>query len=136
MTISKNKKQDFRNTLNFLLGVFYERQMHTFIHKEPKVQSSSFSFAEISDGVEMLIKDGYVKQVAAEYSQLPLAGITGKGRIFYEQGGYQDETTRLDKMIRWAKNHKVLAWVMLVYIVLASVAGTTLAIVQLVKLFR
>lgn len=128
-------KPDFRKTLNFMLSVYYHKAQATLIHEDVRKERLPISDEDLSAGFSTLQKDGYVDQILPEYSFYPLGVITGKGRIFHEAGGYKDETTRVDKIIKWAKNHRVLSYIIVAVIVLTSLLGLVELISKIANLF-
>lgn len=124
-------KPDFRQTLNLMLGIYYERKGAVFMHKEVHDANIPVHQADVSSGITTLLNDGHIEQVAPGFSAHPIAAITGSGRIFYEQGGYQENTTRFDKVVRWAKNHIIVAWILLAFLILTSVSGIISIVLQL-----
>lgn len=110
------QKPDFRKTLNAVLGVYYHKASPVFIHME---LGTVFSPHDLTAAFGTLVKDGHVEHLAPDYSAIPLGHITGQGRIFFEKGGYQEETTKVDRIIRWAKNHPAFFWLF----ILAAVLG-------------
>ena len=57
--------------------------------------------------------DGHIEQVKVSdpnFQPIPVASITGQGRVFLEQGGYRDTTPYLDRLLERAKNKPVLVW--------------------------
>jgi hypothetical protein len=125
-------KADFRKTLNLMLSIYYEHGGALFIHQEvDKRKITGITYNDVSAGFNTLHKDEYVEHVMPGFSQIPLGAITGKGRVFFESGGYQDQTTKVDRLIKWAKNHKILSWIIIFFIVLSSIAGVIGTILKL-----
>jgi hypothetical protein len=127
------EKPDFRKTLNNVLDVYCQKAGPVYIHME---LGNAFSSHDLTAAFGTLVKDGHVEHVAPGYSAVPLGCITGKGRIFLEAGGYRDETTKVDRIIRWAKNHPAIFWLFILVAVLAtfkSLLDFVLQIIQLIK---
>ena len=55
---------------------------------------------------------------------------------FHEQGGYRDESTVFDRIVKRAKNNPVLAWTILIFTVLAAIAGLLGVVMQEFDFFR
>lgn len=51
-----------------------------------------------------------IRVSGGNFPAFPIASITGQGRVFFEQGGYRDTTTYLDRLLDQAKNRPVLVW--------------------------
>ena len=89
-----------------------------------------------SDNISMICdsleQDGYIEQIHG-YSQVPVGNITGQGRIFFEQGGYRDTTSRLDKMIDWFKDHKFFSVVIFIGILITSLWGIVSIIKEVIE---
>lgn len=128
-------KKDFRKTLNLMLSIYYEHGGPLFIHQEiDNRKISGITFEEASAGFNTLHKDDYVEHVAPGFSSVPCGAIAGKGRIFYESGGYQDQTTKVDKLIKWARNHTIISWIIVGFIALSLIACVLGTILKLLGL--
>ncbi len=114
--------QDFRKDMNRVLEVFYTKKGTVSILKAIGELNVPLDIVNLDMICNSLEKDGYVSLIKG-HSQYPVGQITGQGRIFFEQGGYRDTTTQLDKMIDWFKNHKVYSVVIFIGIIITSLWG-------------
>ncbi|MGV8878081.1 MAG: hypothetical protein ACOH2A_03515 [Sphingobacteriaceae bacterium] len=126
-------KPDFRKTLNTVLDIYYHKANPVYIHME---LGNTFSPHDLTAAFGTLVKDGHMEHLAPGYSAIPLGCITGKGRIFLEAGGYKDETTKVDRIIRWAKNHPAIFWLFILVAVLATFKSLLDFVLQLVQLLK
>jgi hypothetical protein len=134
--MAKAPEPDFRNVLNALLKVFYEQGGAVLMIQEHNLKKVPVSYEQLYAGVRALIDDGHLEDVAPGYSSFPVGAITGQGRIFHEQGGYRDETTKVDRMIYWGKNHPIISIVVFLFILASSTTGIIGVILQLIELFK
>ncbi len=51
-------------------------------------------------------------------------------------GGYQDETTKFDKIIKWAKNNKLIAWVLIAFVVVSALIGVAVSLISIIEFFQ
>lgn len=114
-------KPDFRKDMNAILEVFYKSEGTVNVIRE--IQKFRIPYSDtiwmICDSLE---RDGYVKLFHG-HSQSPVGSITGQGKIFFEQGGYRDTTSRLDKMIDWFKDHRLFSIIIFIGILITSLWG-------------
>jgi hypothetical protein len=131
------KKENFRYTLNLILKIYYEEGGAIMITTSLTGRKIHLSDDTVLAALQTLIADQHiVKHTDIDAYLMPLASITGGGRVFYENGGYQDETTKVDKFIKWGKNHKMLWPVVVVFIILTSLAGIVGIVVSILSLIK
>lgn len=123
-------KQDFRKDMNSMLEVFYKTKEEDIIKaiKEFNVPYSDDIWM-ICDSLE---QDGYI-QLLRDPPKLPIGHITGQGKIFFEQGGYRDTTSRLDKMIDWFKNHKYFSIIIFIGVIITSLWGLVSIVLEVLE---
>lgn len=124
-------KQDFRKDMNSILEVFYKSGTTVNIIEAMKKFRVPYS-EDIWIICNSLERDGYIEQIHG-YSQVPVGNITGQGRIFFEQGGYRDTTSRLDKMIDWFKNHRVFSVIIFIGVIITSLWGIVSIVLEVLK---
>lgn len=131
----KIDKPDYRKALNTMLLFYYEHGGAYPITTELHRNGIHFKENDIHATIDTLIMDGHIKDVAPGHARIPVCAITGSGRVFYEQGGYQDNTTRFDKMIKWAKNNKFVAWLLIGFTVCAALVGLAVSVIAVYEFF-
>jgi len=117
----KEQKMDFRQQINKALKIYYNTT-GTIVLEEKAVENYDILadrnlFSAIAETVE---QDGHVSYLRG-YSRLPVGRMTAQGRVFFEQGGYKDSKSRVDKMIFWSRDHKVFSWVIFIAIAFTSI---------------
>ena len=133
--MGKSDQPDYRKALNTMLSLYYEKNGGFQISREIHHNGIHFKVNDVMACINTLMDDGYIKDLAPGYSMIPLCAITGKGKIFHEQGGYQDNTTKFDKMVKWAKNNTVLAWILIVFIVVSAIIGFAVSVISVYEAF-
>jgi len=130
-------KNDYQIVLNTVLGIFYELKVNVYLDMVAKKIEIPFSKHDLFTAFDSLIEDGYIKHPKAEeppFNKLRVAKITGKGRLFFEAGGYRDEKSQFDKIVDWSKNNKIVAYCLVGFIVIAGLKEFYDIVVELIKL--
>jgi len=116
-------KQDSRESLNLALKIYYHSPVATTLYKGFEEHGLPCNHI-IAKGIDnTLERDGHITVVGKGHSMTPPGMITGQGRVFYESGGYKDNTSRFDKAMFWMKNHKVISWILFGTVGISSVIG-------------
>jgi uncharacterized protein YqhQ len=136
--MSSKSEPDFRKELNTILNIYYDRRNILHIHQEVSRLNLPISKADVNAAYSTLMKDKHIEHAYHEegFIKIPVGSITGQGRIFFEAGGYQDETTQFDKIIKWTKNNKFLAWLLIAFVVISALIGVAVSIITIVEFFQ
>ncbi|MEQ8908163.1 MAG: hypothetical protein RIC95_03145 [Vicingaceae bacterium] len=134
--LGNSDKPDYRKALNTMLSLYYKKDGAFQISREIHHNGIHFKANDIMACINTLMDDGHIKDLAPGYSMIPLCAITGKGKVFHEQGGYQDDSTRFDKIVKWAKNNKFLAWILIVFVVVAALIGFVVSLIAIYEFFN
>lgn len=126
---------DYRKALNTILSLYYEKKGGFQIARELHRNGIHFKVNDIMATINTLMDDGYIKNLTPGYSMIPPCAITARGRVFYEQGGYQDNSTHFDRIVKWAKNNKFLAWLLIIFLVVSALIGIAVSITSLIDFF-
>ena len=127
--------KDSRQLLNLVLGHYYKRGGAIHLLGDAHDGRIALSGRDANAAYSTLLRDGHIEHVMPtdpRFAGIPVASITGQGRIFHEQGGYRDTSTYLDRLLERAKNRPVLVWGYLILSGLAIVA-TILSVVGVFK---
>jgi len=133
------KGRDSRQLLNLVLGHYYKRNGPIMLLHDVELGLIQLSATDANAVYTTLIRDGHIEHVMPNdqrFAAIHLASITAQGRVFHEQGGYRDESTVFDRIVKRAKNHPVLAWAIVVFTVLAAIAGLLGVVMQGFDFFR
>lgn len=128
-------KPDYRKALNTMLLFYYECEGPFPISTELHRNGIHFKASDIMATINTLITDGHIQDVAPGFSAIPLCVITGSGRVFHEQGGYKDDTTQFDKMVKWIKNNKVFSWFLLSFVAISALIGLVVSGIAIYEFF-
>tara|TARA_B100000508_G_scaffold96457_1_gene75533 strand:- start:1711 stop:2526 length:816 start_codon:yes stop_codon:yes gene_type:complete len=110
--------------LNTALQVFYEQEGDIALTSGLERNGISFRRHDVDTCTKTLLNDGYIEESnVISYPGQTFYSITANGRIFYENVGYKDNTTQFDKIVKWAKNNKFLAWVVIIFITISALIG-------------
>lgn len=129
--MDKSSKPDYRQFLNTMLLFYYESDGAFLITHTLHRNGIDFSINDIITCINTLIEDGHVKHLAPGYTRIPVCIITGSGRVFHENGGYKDDSTHFDKIVKWAKNNKVFAWVLISFFVVTAFIGVVVSLITI-----
>lgn len=130
---------DSRQLLNLILSHYYKRAGAIHLLGDAHDGRIKLSARDAMAAYSTLIKDGHIEHVMPtdpRFAGIPVASITGQGRIFHEHGGYRDDSTVFDRIVKRAKNNPVLAWAILIFTVLAAIAGLLGVVMQGIDFFR
>lgn len=135
--MAKNKP-DFRKKLNTLLRIFYSENGVVAIKHLAIENSTILTYEELIICYDTLIADQYIKHIMPEkgWAELRVGVITGQGRIFYEQGGYQDKRNKVDIILDWFKNNTFFSWIIVGAIILTSIWGFIEIGIKIIELLR
>ncbi len=128
-------KTDYRKTLNTILDAFYQNNGPYQIKLEEYHNSTGILGVDIQRSIDLLVKDGYIS-IFMTGNLFPMCQITAKGKIFLEQGGYQDNTTKFETIIKWAKNNSFLAWTLIVFVVASALIGFAVSLIAIYEFIK
>lgn len=129
-------KNDYQIVLNTVLGIYYQMKDYIFLDDVIKKIEIPWDDVEVFTAHDALMEDGYIVHQTPDQPKnfgLRVAKITGKGKLFFENGGYKDEKTQFDKIIDWAKNNKIIAYLLVGFIVIAGIKEVFDIVVELIK---
>ena len=104
---------DSRQLLNKVLEHYYKRGGPIHLLGDAHDGRIALSQRDVNAAYTTLLHDGHIEQVKVSdpnFQPIPVASITGQGRVFLEQGGYRDTAPYLDRLLERAKNKPVLVW--------------------------
>ncbi|HRG29392.1 MAG TPA: hypothetical protein PLJ00_15955 [Chitinophagales bacterium] len=130
-----NKNKDFRKQLNLVLQIFDETNTAIFIVKEIEKRNISFDYHNLQICANQLEQDGYI-QLLHGYSQSPFGSITARGKIFFQEGGYKNEKTKVDRIVIWFKNHPVFAIIIVGFLFLSSMSVIIAVVVNFLGVLK
>ena len=133
--MNNQPKQDSRLILNTALELYYHATGTVVLSVELEKKDIQLDFNRIWAIAETLEKDGHISLIK-DYSMIPVGRITGQGLVFFEQGGYKDDKSRVDKMIHWFKDNKFFSVLILGFMAFTSVLGIVKLITELIEWFK
>lgn len=134
-----SKGRDSRQLLNLVLGHYYKRKGPIMLLHDVELGLIQLSATDANAVYTTLLRHGHIEHVMPHdqrFAAIHLASITAQGRVFHEQGGYRDESTVFDRLVKRSKNHPVLAWVIFIFIILAAIMGVFGVIMQGLDFFQ